>query len=170
MHTSRTPQPLWDFALAFYAQPQVAEACLQLQDEYQANVCLLIGLRWLDVRGQYLSGADFATLKIHIQDWARGVVEPLRSLRRDLKLPFANFVQDEIQTQLRTLIKQAELLAEKKLLIEIERWAIALSPISKMEPVNNLARYLIELNVPHVLIECLQGSYIDVEGKACEPN
>lgn len=147
-------QSLWDFALAFYAQPQVAEICLQLQDEYQANVCLLIGLRWMDAREDYLDETDFTHLKNHIEMWTREVVEPLRSLRRKLKSPIEHIAQDEVQEQLRTVIKNAELLAEKKLLNEIERWAIAqkkMTQINSAQDTTNLERYLAQLNALNYL-------------------
>lgn len=156
MTAPKPSQSLWDFALAFYAQPLMADACLQLQDEYQANVCLLIGLRWLDMRGQHLDDAEFAAVKNHIQGWSKNVIEPLRSLRRELKLPFENWVQDETQMQLRAAIKQAELLAEKKLLIEFERWVVA-RPTQHVRAANNLERYLMQLAAPKNLIELMRS-------------
>lgn len=149
-------QTLWDFALAFYAQPHVADACLQLQDKHQANVCLLIGMCWLDARQQYLVDAEFAILKNRIEGWAQEVVMPLRSLRRLLKLPFENLAQDETQTQLRMSIKQAELLAEKKLLLEIERWTLPIAVSKGAINLKNLARYARELNAPQTLMAILQ--------------
>ena len=83
---------------------------MHLQDSYKVNVCLLIGLRWLDETGKYLSDAHLADLHAHIQAWTQQVVEPLRSLRRLLKEPVAGYPQDEIQEQIRAAIKQAELL------------------------------------------------------------
>jgi len=142
-------QPLWGFALAFYAQPQVADACLQLQDEYQANVCLLIGLRWLDVREQRLDDGQLAALNEHIKTWTDTVILPLRSLRRALKLPVENFPQDEAQEQLRNAIKHAELLAEKKLLQEIEGWVN--QHIKNIRGDDNLKRYLLQLESPDYL-------------------
>lgn len=157
MITPNPSQPLWDFALALYAQQQVAEACLQLQDEYQANVCLMIGLHWLDARGQDLDDVQLTALKEHIQGWTQTIVEPLRSLRRALKSPFENLAQDETQTLLRTAVKQAELLAEKKLLIEIERWVVSLPHKNNVQANHNLERYLGQLGAPQNLIEIVRG-------------
>ncbi len=159
MNTSTSFQPLWDFALAFYAQPQIAEICVHLQDSYKVNVCLLIGLRWLDESGKHLSDAQFADLQTYIQVWTQQVVEPLRSLRRLLKQPVAAYPQDETQAQIRISIKQAELLAEKKLLLEIEAWSQQLSQTQDSLIKSNLDVYLSALDVNHDTVELLQRKF-----------
>jgi uncharacterized protein (TIGR02444 family) len=159
MSTPHPSQSLWDFALAFYAQPQVADACLHVQDEHGANVCLLIGLCWLDAHKQYLDEVQFNALKLHSEDWTQTVVEPLRALRRRLKLPFENFPQDEIQAELRAAIKQGELLAEKKLLFAIEHWLQHASLITKKNHHTNVENYLHQLAIPKSTIEALQKKF-----------
>jgi uncharacterized protein (TIGR02444 family) len=159
MNTSTSFQPLWDFALAFYAQPQIAETCVHLQDSYKVNVCLLIGLRWLDESGKHLSDAQFADLQTYIQVWTQQVVEPLRSLRRLLKQPVAAYPQDETQAQIRISIKQAELLAEKKLLLEIEAWSQQLSQTQDSLIKSNLDVYLSALAVSQDVIKLLQRKF-----------
>jgi uncharacterized protein (TIGR02444 family) len=159
MKISTSPQPLWDFALAFYAQPNMAETCVQLQDSVKVNVCLLIGLRWMDDCGKYLSDGELAALQAHIQAWTQQVVEPLRSLRRLLKQPIAGYPQDETQAQIRTAIKQAELLAEKKLLLEIEAWSQPIMPAQGSAIKSNLDVYLSALGVSQEVIELLQRKF-----------
>lgn len=129
---------------------------MQLQDNYKVNVCLLIGLRWLDEAGKHLSDGELADLRTHIQAWTNQVVEPLRLLRRLLKQPVANCSQDETQAQIRTAIKQAELLAEKKLLLEIEAWSHHIKLAQDEIVKSNLETYLSELDVSQTLIELLQ--------------
>lgn len=119
---NRSDQNLWDFALEFYAHPEVSSTCLLLQDQYNVNVCLLLGLCWLDAKNYSLSHEEYVELTAYIHPWTTDVIEPLRLMRRTLKLPFMNFALDESQLQLRNTIKQAELLAEKKVLLEIEAW------------------------------------------------
>jgi len=130
-----------------------------LQDTYKVNVCLLIGLRWMDESGKHLSDAQFADLQTHIQAWTQQVVEPLRSLRRLLKQPVAAYPQDETQLQIRTSIKQAELLAEKKLLIAIEAWSQQLTQVQDSDSKSNLELYLSALAVNHDVIELLQRKF-----------
>lgn len=150
---------LWDFALAFYAKPQVAETCIDLQDTYECNVCLLIGLGWVDVRKKYLSEEDLAHLESYIQPWTQQVVVPLRNLRRLLKHPVAVYAQDDTQVAVRNLIKQAELSAEKKLLAEIESWLIQFPVTTKADSGSNVANYLQKLATPELTIEFIQKNF-----------
>jgi uncharacterized protein (TIGR02444 family) len=156
MTTLNPSQSLWDFALAFYAQPHIAETCVHLQDSFKVNVCLLIALRWLDESGKHLSGDELAALQAHIHAWTQQVVEPLRSLRRLLKEPVVGYPQDEIQTQIRSAIKHAELLAEKKLLLEIEAWVKTAKWAQAASIKSNLDTYLEPLGVAQQVLELLQ--------------
>jgi len=147
---------LWDFALEFYARPEVSSTCLQLQDHHYVNVCLLLGLCWLDTKHCSLSDEEYAELNRLIHRWTNDVIEPLRRLRRTLKLPFDTFIQDESQLQLRNTIKQAELLAEKKLLLEIESWVQQKNRLlAESGASGNVERYLREKSVPSALIAVL---------------
>ena len=147
---SKISTDLWDFALTYYAKPQVAETCVQVQDEQGVNVCLLIALRWLDARGELLSTVQFAQLIEQVQPWMRDIVEPLRQMRRQLKLPIAAFAQDDLQAQIRTSIKQAELLAEKKLLLALQDWLLAMALPSANAGVQNAEAYLSGLGVDDI--------------------
>ena len=120
---------------------------------------MLIGLRWLDESGKHLSDAQFADLQTYIQVWTQQVVEPLRSLRRLLKQPVAAYPQDETQAQIRISIKQAELLAEKKLLLEIEAWSQQLSQTQDSLIKSNLDVYLSALAVSQDVIKLLQRKF-----------
>lgn len=130
---------------------------MRLQDEYKANVCLLIAMCWLDARQHHLADEDFLALQRYIGRWTQEVVEPLRYLRRRLKSPFDSLAQDETQIELRNTLKQAELLAEKKLLMEIEKWVIKQVRVKdKAAHTKNLERYLSELHAPKDLVTIIQ--------------
>ncbi len=84
--------PLWDFTVWAYKEPGVEEACLALQDKHGVDVNILMFCLWLAQIGagpsglaRYLSGA----LKLS-RDWQRGLVEPLRHVRRTMKAFIAN--------------------------------------------------------------------------------
>jgi uncharacterized protein (TIGR02444 family) len=156
MKTSGSHQSLWSFALAFYARPGVAETCLFLQDRHKANVCLLIGLRWLDTQRLNLTSEDWQDLLDYTQRWTREIVAPLRKLRRSLKQPFNSFVVDDLHNQIRETIKQAELLAEKKLLEEIERWSKEKLTGHRTCHGTNLEKYLADLGAEGNIIDSLQ--------------
>lgn len=78
--------PFWDFSLALYGRPDVADACLRLQDECDLDVNLLLFACWRGaVGGVRLSAAEWHRLIDGTEDWRRRVVEPLRAVRRHLK-------------------------------------------------------------------------------------
>ncbi|RYY73732.1 MAG: TIGR02444 family protein [Gammaproteobacteria bacterium] len=146
MTAPESHQSLWNFALGFYARQGVAETCLLLQDQHNANVCLLIGLHWLDTQRRTLAPEDWSDLVERTGHWTREIIEPLRKLRRTLKQELDDFEMDDLQDQIRQTIKQAELLAEKKLLEEIERWSLKILPSHQaFEP--NLEKYLVNLGI-----------------------
>jgi len=155
MGTPNSPQSLWSFALLFYAKPQTSETCLYLQDQHGANVCVLIALHWLDGRSIGLTTQELMDLIAHTQKWSQEIVEPLRVLRRLLKQPFESYAWDEQQEELRNSIKHAELLSEKKLLIEIESWINKISDISRVIQVSNVKSYLVNLGIEKNLINSL---------------
>lgn len=112
---------LWRFALEFYALPEVAEACLTLQDEAQIDVIQLLAVIYADlVRHAPLSSDDVATLNRHAQEWRAATVRPLREVRRFLKPARDGFPEE--RHLLREKVKAAELLAEQIQLAMIEQW------------------------------------------------
>ena len=155
MGTPDASESLWNFALSFYAKPAVADSCVLLQDQHNANVCLLIGLHWLDARGHVLSTTDLENLSAHTCRWHEEIIEPLRHLRRTLKQPYENYKKDEVQEQLRDSIKQAELLAEKKLLMEIENWSVKNAVSRSSLQHSNLTNYLKNLGLDKNFIDSI---------------
>jgi uncharacterized protein (TIGR02444 family) len=113
------PNSLWDFSLALYAQPGVADACLQLQDEHGLNVNLLLWCVWLEQLDVHLTEAHFQEAHHHTDEWDRRYVVPLRQLRRRMKTEFGT--RDETIEAIRNQIKGAELAAEKELQMRLQR-------------------------------------------------
>lgn len=103
--------PFWDFSLAVYGRPGVAEACLGLQDRHGLDVNLLLFCCWVGSQGRHLDAADFARLTGSVGEWQRSVISPLRGVRRRLKdLPGAASGQ---LGALRQAVKDCELAAER---------------------------------------------------------
>jgi uncharacterized protein (TIGR02444 family) len=140
-------ESLWEFALAYYAQPQIADTCVQLQDHYGVNVCLLIALRWADERGMELAPDAIFELEAACQPWLQSVVAPLRQVRRELKSPFAEKALLSAQGEVRQLIKEAELLSEKALLEMLSERMLVLPQAKSASPAS-LTCYLEYLAVP----------------------
>ncbi|MDH3976922.1 MAG: TIGR02444 family protein [Gammaproteobacteria bacterium] len=76
----------WDFSLAFYRKPGVADACLYLQDQYGLNVNILLLCIW---SGKTTDG-PLTTMQLEactqrIRDWEEKVIQPLRAIRRAVR-------------------------------------------------------------------------------------
>ncbi len=104
--------PFWRFSLRFYRQPEVADACIRLQEEAGVDVNLLLFLFWHAIQQRALSAAEVAELERRIGAWRDMTVVPLRKLRRALKSPPA-LVAPATAEGFRTRIKAAELEAER---------------------------------------------------------
>jgi uncharacterized protein (TIGR02444 family) len=112
--TKAPPQgsPFWHFSLAFYRAPEVAEACLRLQDEAGADVNLLFFLLWNASLKRRFSVADVAAADRHVAEWRQAAIVPLRAIRRALKS--APVMLDHGTSEVfRTKVKGLELEAER---------------------------------------------------------
>ncbi len=76
---------LWDYAVALYASPGVAAACLALQDRRGADVNLLLLACWLGATGREPDAGRIAEVLERAAAWQEGLVRPLREARRRLK-------------------------------------------------------------------------------------
>jgi uncharacterized protein (TIGR02444 family) len=107
--TDNLDNPFWQFSLAVYAAPGVADECLALQERYAADVNVLLFGSWLAAaRGAALKPQDVESIRAHVSAWHESAVKPLRGVRRWLKdQPGA------ATSALRGRIKAAELEAEQ---------------------------------------------------------
>jgi uncharacterized protein (TIGR02444 family) len=104
--------PFWRFSVKFYAEPGVAQACIDLQDQAGVDVNLLFFLLWNAAQGRALSDAEVKELDRGFGAWRDLAVVPLRELRRALKSPPAAVAPDAAEG-FRTRIKAVELEAER---------------------------------------------------------
>jgi uncharacterized protein (TIGR02444 family) len=104
--------PFWRFSLRFYRQPEVADACLALQEQAGVDVNLLLFLLWQATLGRELSGNEVAKLEERVGLWREATVVPLRSVRRALRSP-PDLVTGATAELFRTKIKAVELEAER---------------------------------------------------------
>ena len=105
----------WDFSVRTYRTDGVPDACLSLQNDYGADVNMLLYCCWVGAyTGQFdpelfAKGSAFSTL------WADHVVVPLRSTRTWMKQTGCDTesVPTDACMQLREEIKSVEFAAEK---------------------------------------------------------
>jgi uncharacterized protein (TIGR02444 family) len=121
---ARANSPFWDFSLAFYARPGVAEECLALQERHDADVNVVLYLLFLARHGRLLEERDVARLQALAEPWRQTVVLPLRALRRALKAPVGVF-EPQATASLRNEVKRIELAAERLQQETLERLAAA---------------------------------------------
>jgi uncharacterized protein (TIGR02444 family) len=104
--------PFWRFSVKFYAEPGVAQACIDLQDQAGVDVNLLFFLLWNAAQGRALNDAEVKELDRSFGAWRDLAVVPLRELRRALKSPPTAVAPDAAEG-FRTRIKAVELEAER---------------------------------------------------------
>lgn len=103
----------WAFALALYAKPGVAEACLTLQNEVGVDVMLLLMTTFAAVRHRLLLTADeIRELDEACRPWREQIVWPLRAIRTGLKAGLST-APGEATEPFRAKVKALELEAEK---------------------------------------------------------
>jgi uncharacterized protein (TIGR02444 family) len=103
----------WAFALAIYARPGVAEACLALQNEAGVDVMLLLMATFAAVKRRTLLSTDeIRALDEACRPWREQIVRKLRTIRNELKTgPRPS--PSEATEALRSKIKALELEAER---------------------------------------------------------
>ena len=103
----------WAFALALYARPGVADACLTLQKEANVDVMLLLMATFAAVKHRMsLTADEIGALDAACGPWREQIVRKLRTIRTELKTGPRPAPNDETE-QFRAKIKALELEAEK---------------------------------------------------------
>ena len=101
----------WDFSLKLYGAPDVAPACLKLQDAHGADVNVMLLLLWVALDGRVLGEDELMAIDQSVRNWREDVVRPVRNLRRVLK--DRRWPLEGEQEGLRNGIKEIELESER---------------------------------------------------------
>jgi uncharacterized protein (TIGR02444 family) len=111
----------WAFALALYARPGVADACLTLQNEADVDVMLLLMATFAAVKYRTLLTPDeIGALDEACRPWREQIVRNLRAIRTALKTgpqPAPNSETEQFRSKVKALELEAEKL-ENRLLAE----------------------------------------------------
>ncbi len=113
---------LWDWAVAAYATPGVAAACLQLQDVNGQNVPLLLWAAWCAGTGRRPDADALEAACDTARAWDHAAISPLRKVRVTLKAQILDMSSDA-RLALREQVKALELEAEGGLLADLEALA-----------------------------------------------
>lgn len=158
----RSESAFWRFSLGFYALPEVAPACVLLQDEGGMDINLMLFLLFLAESSRAVSRAEIARIDADIAAWREDAVKPLRVLRRKLKTGIGPMPLRDSEG-LRNLVKQVELESERLEQEFLARLAPGLgaSAPSRTEAARaNLAAYAAFLGqVPEKPLQIVQGAF-----------
>lgn len=115
MSPGQPAEGFWDFSVRTYRTPDVPEACLSLQNDYGADVNMVLYCCWIGGHTGQFDDELFAKASAFSSNWAEHVVVPLRSARTWMKHTgcSAESVPTESCMELREDIKRVEFGAEK---------------------------------------------------------
>lgn len=148
--------PLWRFALGFYARPGAAPACLALQDEAGCDVTLVLWLLWCAEDGRPLDAGAIAAADARLARWRDAVVAPLRAARRAMREALLPGIDTET---CRGRVKAVELEAERLSLAALSATAPEASGVEAGAAARSLALYAAHLGreFPETAVRVLVG-------------
>jgi len=145
--TSLWRESLWDYSLSVYAHKEVENIVLGLQDDYHANVAIILWCCWLDAENICLSKEALDDVLISIDTVSQATLLKLRDVRRHLK-EAGSFTQVQAKVIAKQLLN-AELMIEKVLVHRLQDLTRRFYEVMKDDddPLN-LAYYLNFLMIP----------------------
>lgn len=142
---SLSADDFWDFSLRFYRNDDVEASCLELQDDYGADVNILILAFYAASRRARLIG-PLSLWAGETTQWRDNVIVPIRKGRRALK---SEHFQTRVPSlrQFKNSLQAVELEAEKigqRLLVENAKFEEADIPVPELAR-SNIETYASEL-------------------------
>lgn len=164
----------WNYSVQVYQIPQVEHACLTLQNNFQADINLLLYCCWVGEHKVKLSSGNIQQLIQAVQPW-QSIIQPLRDSRRLLKNE-ATILDNDIAKETRNNLIEMELNAEHMAQLAIEKVLdLSAMPQDDEQPTShyascNSALYLLQLSsvsslteVSEALQQLLDALYEDSE-------
>ena len=150
MDMAKSDITFWDFSLQVYRKPGVADVCLALQEDYGADVNMLLFCGWYGATRGRFNDKVYENACAFSHDWGQQTVKPLRGVRNRLKQGgcHGQFINIEACMEFREKVKAVELQAEKLQQLTLENLcrkipAFESSDAGRLEAVvKNLGRYL----------------------------
>jgi uncharacterized protein (TIGR02444 family) len=115
------PSAFWRFSLAFYADPEVKDACLALQDRHGLDVNLLLLAAWAARSRRLIAAADAHRLRTLSADYQQRVMRPVRQARRALDATGAEAWLAPLVAERRRALLAVELGLERLEQLQLER-------------------------------------------------
>ena len=114
---------LWSFALTLYSDDELKTVCLELQDRYGMDVCLLLSLCWLSACDKVLSESEYDGLCTGVRQRQIATTSPIRALRRRAKLLISPLSEKDVSHSFYQAVLALELQAERSTLRYAESYA-----------------------------------------------
>lgn len=111
-------EPLIDFALELYDAPRIEELCLRLQEDYHANVNIILWSCWIEKEKISLSLEWLDDVLVAVDTLSQLTLSRLREVRRTIK-DASGFTRVQAK-MINKHILSAELTAEKIFLQRLE--------------------------------------------------
>ena len=102
---------LWDYAVEIYSRPGMSDLCLMFQDDYGADVSIILFISWCSAQGIRIDDQLLTRVEQSIGVWNRAMVVPLREIRRELTLNSGGMTRKTVSV-FREKLKALELEAE----------------------------------------------------------
>jgi uncharacterized protein (TIGR02444 family) len=152
----------WTFSLKFYSQPGIGEICLDLQDRFGVDVNIVLYGLWQAHRGRRLSEDDIREVIEFAASWQKNVVEPLRNVRRFLKIPPPGWPSQEVAL-LRQQVKAEELQAEHLQQNAMEAALMSLGEPATAAALSNLKAYadILDVEFPSTHLATLSAGLVN---------
>jgi len=125
----------WNYSTQIWTLPQVETICLDLQNNYDANVNMLLYCCWLGDKNLSFNDDDLQTLLDTIQPW-QIMIKPLRDSRKMMKQHIIAMPTDMIEQTIAN-ISEMELNAEHMSQLSLEK-ALKLENFSPCANLNNI--------------------------------
>jgi len=76
---------LWTFSEQTYALPDVEDSCLKLQNDFDADINIILYCIWVAEKSVLLSQDDIQLLIKTTEPWQKTILRPLRDARKMMK-------------------------------------------------------------------------------------
>lgn len=111
----------WEFSVATYSAPGVADECIALQDRYGVDVNIVLFSAWLGrSRKVRLMPQDVEAIDSIVASWREGVVKPLRAARRSIAAD-SQYAFGELRTHIKCIELEAERIEQAMLFAYTKR-------------------------------------------------
>ncbi|UTW55808.1 TIGR02444 family protein [Kordiimonas sp. SCSIO 12610] len=78
-------EEFWEFSVRLYAKPNVATACLDAQNNFNADVNILLLTAWLRCKNLSITQEGWGKLIETSTDWQNNILKPIRTRRMEAK-------------------------------------------------------------------------------------